>query len=193
MFASRRVLSNKLDHLGLNLNIVLVEPSIPQNTGNIGRTCLGYNATLHIVGPTGFSFDEKYIKRAGLDYWARVPKNIWENWDEFKLHQKDKFSHKYYFSTKASNSLISHHWNEIPPPEEGKNHSVALFFGCESKGLFDLIGKEEMEDGQILAIPMNSDPHAGFRSFNLANSVGVAVWDLYKCYYSSHKNLLHVN
>ena len=191
MLTTRRVFNNKLRPLGLDINIVLVEPSIPQNTGNIGRMCLGYNATLHIVGPLGFSLDGKYTKRAGLDYWSRVQKKVWQNWDEFKAQQQKEFTYRYYFSTKASESLLTHSWaNEIPPPEENKNHSVALFFGCESKGLFEIIGKEEMEDGKILVIPMNPEPEAGFRSYNLANSVAVAVWDLYKGYYKANKQFL---
>ena len=182
--------SIELPKIGLDLHIVLVQPHTPWNAGSVGRTCLGYNATLHLVGPLGFSLDEKYIRRSGLDYWHRVPKKMWEDWNEFKEYKQDNIDHKYYFSTKAKESLISHDFgNEISLPdslESGEKTSVALVFGCESKGLYDIIGPEEMNDGKVLAIPMNENPDAGFRSFNLSCTVSMVVWDIYKYCYLAH-------
>ena len=178
----------KLPEIGLDLHVILVQPRSPWNAGSIGRTCLGYNATLHLVGPLGFSLEEKYVRRSGLDYWHRVPKKIWESWDDFQS-QKELLDHKYFFSTKTESSLISHNFgDDIPPvlPGSSEKRSVGLFFGCESKGLYDLIGAKEMEDGKVLSIPMNEDPEAGFRSFNLSCTVSMVVWDIYKYCYLAH-------
>ena len=181
-----------LPSIGIDLHVVLVQPHTPWNAGSVGRTCLGYNATLHLVGPLGFSLDEKSVRRSGLDYWHRVPKRVWNHWEEFTEQQKPHFDHTYYFSTRASESLISHDFGEkiMNSPSANERASVAIVFGCESIGLFDLIGAKEMEDGLVVAIPMNENPEAGFRSYNLSCTVSMVVWDLYKsCYMASTKTL----
>ena len=193
MRLSNRVFSHvSLPKIGVDLNIVLVQPHTPWNAGSVGRTCLGYNATLHLVGPLGFSLDEKYIRRSGLDYWHRVPKNIWNDWDEYKKEKGSSVDHTYYFSTKATTSLIDFDFGkEIIPSENDSDtkQSVSLVFGCESKGLYDILGEKEMQDGTVLAIPMNENPNAGFRSYNLSCTVSMVVWDLYKyCYLQTNKN-----
>jgi tRNA (cytidine/uridine-2'-O-)-methyltransferase len=178
-----------LPPIGVDLHVVLVQPHTPWNAGSVGRTCLGYNARLHLVGPLGFSLEEKAVRRAGLDYWPRVPKDVWSDWDAFSHQQKPHFDHMYYFSTKASRSLLDHDFGvdlSLKDQSPDSRKSVALVFGCESRGLYDLVGAQAMEDGTVLAIPMNENPEAGFRSFNLSCTVSMVVWDLYKyCYASS--------
>lgn len=141
------------------LNIVLVEPEIPQNTGNIARTCAATGSKLHLVKPLGFSVDDKYLKRAGLDYWHLVDITYYESLDEFMEKTKDQ--RRYFLSTKGK-----------------KNHSEMeyldgsyLIFGKETKGLPPEIIMNNIET--TLRVPMIE----GARSLNLSNSVAVVVYE----------------
>ena len=104
------------------INIVMVEPEIPQNTGNVARTCAATGARLHLVGPMGFKIDDKKLKRAGLDYWHLLDINYYENLEDFFNKNDGDY---FYFSTKAPNI-----YSDIKFPDK-----CYLFFGKETKGL----------------------------------------------------------
>jgi len=143
------------------LNIVLVEPEIPQNTGNISRTCAATGARLHLVGPMGFALDDKKMKRAGLDYWNLLDITVYENWDEFCRKNDGPL---FCFSTKAS-----HIHSEMTYPD-----GAYLVFGRETKGLpEDLILKNI---DRAVRLPMLDDDAA--RSLNLSNAVAVGVYEV---------------
>ncbi|WP_099205359.1 tRNA (cytidine(34)-2'-O)-methyltransferase [Scatolibacter rhodanostii] len=142
-----------------NLNIVLVEPEIPQNAGNIARTCAVTGAALHLVGPMGFKPDDKKLKHAGLDYWHLLDISYYNSLDEFFANNHGEF---FFFSTKAP-----HKYTEVAYPD----HSY-LFFGKESAGLpEDLLFKNP---DTTVRIPMMDEA----RSLNLANSVAIGTFEV---------------
>ena len=143
------------------LNIVLVEPQIPQNTGNISRTCAVTGAALHLIRPLGFEIDDKKLKRAGLDYWDKLEIYYYDDINRFFEKNKGEF---YYFTTKGRNV----HSDVCYDPEK----SVYIIFGREDKGL-----PEELlyaNPDRCLRIPMRND----LRSLNLSNSVAIAVYEV---------------
>lgn len=143
------------------LNIVLVEPQIPQNTGNISRTCAVTGAVLHLVKPYGFVISDKHLKRAGLDYWDKLEIHEYEDLDEFFEKNEGEF---YYFTTKGRQVH-----SEIKYPE---NSSVYIVFGREDRGLpEDLLYKNPYRCARI---PMRND----LRSLNLSNSVAIACYEV---------------
>ncbi len=143
----------------MKLNIVLVEPEIPQNTGNIARTCAATGARLHLVGPLGFKIDDKKLKRAGLDYWHLLDISYYENLDKFFENNSGEF---FFFTTKAQKV-----YTEVDYPD-----NCYLFFGKETKGLpEELLIKYRNYD---VRIPMINDA----RSLNLSNSVAIAVYEV---------------
>lgn len=142
------------------LNIVLVEPEIPQNTGNIARTCAATGARLHIVKPMGFAIDDKKLKRAGLDYWYLLDITYYENLDDF--FERTKGGKYYYFSTKAPKKHT-----DIKYPDE-----CYIVFGKETKGLPEWLLHENPET--TVRIPMINDA----RSLNLSNSVAIGVYEV---------------
>lgn len=142
------------------LNIVLIEPEIPQNTGNIARTCAATNARLHLVGPMGFKIDDKKLKRAGLDYWHLLDITIYSSLEEF--FEKNKEGSFFYYTTKAK-----HTYYEVSYPQK-----VFLVFGKETKGLPESLLVENPDT--CVRIPMKKDA----RSLNLSNSVAVAVYEV---------------
>ena len=141
------------------MNIVLVEPEIPQNTGNIARTCAATGAKLHLVGPMGFVIDDKKLKRAGLDYWHLLDIEYYENLEEFlQLHNGcDMF----YYTTKAPRNHT-----EVSYPKD-----AYLLFGKETKGLPESLLKDNYD--KCVRIPMISDA----RSLNLSNAVAIAAYE----------------
>ena len=145
------------------LNIVLVEPEIPQNTGNIARTCAATGSVLHLVEPLGFAIDDKRMKRAGLDYWHLLDVRMYKNLDEF--FEKNPDGRYFYATTKAP-----HAYHEV----EYRDGDY-LVFGKESTGIAPailealLIGHPE----RCVRIPMRE----GARSLNLSNSVAVIVFE----------------
>ena len=141
-------------------NVVLIEPEIPQNTGNIGRICCCTECKLHLIEPISFSLDDSHVKRSGMDYWKHVDFSQHKNWEEFLLQHGGKPF--YFFSTKAEKTF----WD--CPMEPG----AALIFGSESKGLAEFYHKTYPE--QFYTIPMPGNFH---QSLNLANSVAVAVYE----------------
>lgn len=141
------------------INIVLVEPEIPQNTGNIARTCAATGARLHIVKPMGFTIDDKKLKRAGLDYWYLLDLTYYENLDDF--FEKNKNGSFFFFTTKARQTH-----SDVKYPDKSY-----LIFGKETKGL-----PEELllrHPDECVRIPMIDDA----RSLNLSNSVAIGVYE----------------
>ncbi len=143
------------------LNIVLVEPEIPQNTGNISRTCAATGARLHLVEPLGFRIDDKKLKRAGLDYWHLLDITYYKNLDDFFEKNKGPF---FYFSTKAK-----HIHSDVTYPD-----GAYLVFGKETKGLPETLLHDNPDS--CVRLPMINNDAA--RSLNLSNSVAVGVYEV---------------
>jgi tRNA (cytidine/uridine-2'-O-)-methyltransferase len=146
-----------------NLHIVLVRPEIPQNTGSIARLAAAIKARLHLVGPLGFSLEDRYLKRAGLDYWPLVDLCTYEGWDQFAATHPDQQPTKTkYFSTHADASYLD------APYARGD----FLFFGSETSGL----GREFVAERRDRAyrIPIFE---SGVRSLNLSNAVSIVVYE----------------
>lgn len=143
-----------------DINIVLLEPEIPQNTGNIARTCAATGAALHLIRPLGFAIDDRKLKRAGLDYWDKLDITYYDGLDDF--YEKNPSAKVYYYSTKAPRA-----YTEIEYPE-----NVFLMFGKETKGLPEELLEQNLE--YTVRIPMRDM----LRSLNLANSVAVGVYEV---------------
>ena len=141
------------------LNVVLVEPEIPQNCGNIARTCAATGARLHLIRPLGFDISEKAVRRAGLDYWHMVEVFDYENLEEF--FSKNDVRQMWCLSTKAPRSYAEARF------EDG----CYLFFGKETKGLPESFLEEHRQ--QCIRLPMRQEA----RSLNLSNSVAITVYE----------------
>ncbi len=141
------------------LNVVLLAPEIPQNTGNIARTCAATASRLHLIKPLGFDISDAAVKRAGLDYWHLVDVRVYESLDDF--FAKNHVEQKRLFSTKAPRSYV----------EADYQDECYLFFGRETKGLPEDFLEANFDD--CVRIPMRSEA----RSLNLSNSVAVAVFE----------------
>lgn len=142
------------------INIVLHEPEIPQNTGNIARTCAATGAALHLIRPLGFEIDNAKLKRAGLDYWHQLDITYYDGLEDF--YDKNPDASVYYFSTKAPRA-----YTEIQYPKK-----VFLMFGKETKGLPEPL--LEKNPNFCVRIPMRD----GLRSLNLSNSAAIAVYEV---------------
>ena len=140
-------------------NIVLVEPEIPQNTGNIARTCAATGSALHIVKPMGFEIDDKKLKRAGLDYWHLLGVKYYENLSDF--FEKTKGGRYFYSTTKAENTYSDAEFSD----------GDYILFGKETKGLPEELLHDNKE--QCIRIPMIGEA----RSLNLSNSVAVVIYE----------------
>ena len=140
------------------INIVMVEPEIPQNTGNIARTCAATGARLHIVKPMGFNIDDKKLKRAGLDYWHYLDITYYENLEDFLSKNEGAF---FYFTTKGRKAH-----SDVSYPD-----NCYLLFGKETKGLPEELLIKNPE--RCVRIPMQGE----IRSLNLSNSVAIAVYE----------------
>ena len=145
------------------MNIVLYEPEMPLNTGNIGRTCVATGTKLHLIGPLGFRLDQKEIRRAGLDYWPHLDLMIHDTWEDYLASVKPRRVH--FLSTHGEKSLYDCSF------EPGD----ALVFGNESSGLPKDFYERYRES--LFRIPMPGD-HA--RSINLANAVSIAAYECYR-------------
>ncbi len=147
-------------------HIVLVSPDIPWNTGNIGRTCLGVGAYLHLIRPLGFSLDNRELKRAGLDYWHKVESSVWDDFDTFKYEMAPKETEIALFTKNG----------KLPFWDMPASERLFLIFGSETKGL----------PGEILSgyrhatyhIPITRD----IRCLNLSTAVGIAVYESLRPY-----------
>lgn len=144
----------------LSLNIVLVEPEIPHNTGNIARTCALTDSSLHLVRPLGFSVDDKHLKRAGLDYWDLVDIHYYDNFNE--LLEKYPDGNFYYATTKAAKNYSEFEYKD----------NIFFVFGKETKGLpKEILDKNK---DKTIRIPMRRDIA---RSLNLSNSVNIIIYE----------------
>ncbi|MBE5743416.1 MAG: tRNA (uridine(34)/cytosine(34)/5-carboxymethylaminomethyluridine(34)-2'-O)-methyltransferase TrmL [Clostridiales bacterium] len=143
----------------MKFNVVLVEPEIPQNTGNISRTCAATNSSLHMIKPFGFELSDKHLKRAGLDYWQYLDVHYYENLTEF--FEKNKGGNFYFMSTKG-NKVYS---------EVNFKDGDFLIFGKESHGLPEPLLKDNYD--KTLRIPM----FGNLRSLNLSNSVALTLYE----------------
>lgn len=153
-----------------DLHVVLVHPQIPQNSGNVARTCAATSTALHLVGPLGFELSDKKLKRAGLDYW---------DWVAVTIHQDIDAFIDFFNGLEGDKALIAYSkFGTKSYAEEGlykKNTRSFLMFGAETSGLPQLAHDTAVEHGNVVRIPMKNSQHV--RSLNLATSVGVGVFE----------------
>jgi tRNA (cytidine/uridine-2'-O-)-methyltransferase len=153
------------------MNIVLYEPEIPSNTGNIGRTCVATGTRLHLIEPLGFSLSEKNLKRAGMDYWDELDVTTYVNWEEFA--EKNPGAKIYYATTKGR-----HVYSDVAYEPD-----CYLVFGKESAGIPEELLKENPDT--CVRIPMLGET----RSLNLANSVAVVLYEALRQNHFDHMKL----
>ena len=146
----------------MNLNVVLYEPEIPANTGNIMRTCVATNTNLHLIKPLGFSLEDKYIKRCGVNYIDKCKYFVYENIDEF--FEKNKNGSYYFFTRYGHKPHTSFDYS--------KEENIYLVFGKESTGIPPSILKPHLD--KCIRIPMTD----GVRALNLSNTVCVGVYEV---------------
>lgn len=148
--------------------VVLVEPQIPPNTGNVARTCAACGIELHLVGPLGFSLDDRQLRRAGLDYWPLVPLHQHGRWQHFLEHRRGRGGRLLAFSSHASTPFHSAQFR----PDDW------LLFGCESDGLSERVLRQA-DDCLTIPMPGNilGSDHPGVRSLNLSVSVAVGLYE----------------
>ncbi len=144
------------------INIVLHEPQIPQNTGNIARTCAATGASLHIIEPMGFTIDDAKLKRAGLDYWHALDITYYRDLEDFYAKNPAARENCYYFTTKAR-----HRYSDVAYPTP-----AYIMFGKETAGLPEELLVEHPDT--CVRIPMRD----GLRSLNLSNTVAIAVYEI---------------
>lgn len=144
------------------INIVLYEPEIPQNTGNIMRTCVATNSKLHLIKPLGFSLDEKHLRRSGLDYIKDLDFNVYENYEDFK---KVNYGTYIYITRYGKKPPSSFNFKEI-------QNDIYLIFGKESTGIPKTILKENLD--YCFRLPMAND----IRSLNLSNCVAIVTYEV---------------
>lgn len=148
----------------MKINVVMVEPEIPQNTGNIARTCAAIGAKLHLVHSLGFSIDDKYLKRAGLDYWDKLEIEEHSSLENFLSKYKPEEHNMFFASTKSKRCYSDVNYSNMK--------EVFVLFGKETKGLpEDLLQKYMNRD---IRIPMRET----LRSLNLSNSVAIIVYEI---------------
>lgn len=140
-------------------NVVLVEPEIPPNTGNIGRLCLATGSTLHLIKPLGFSIDDRTLKRAGLDYWKEVDVRLWDSFEDLR-RSRESGSRFFFLTTKSKRAYYDIHFRA----------DDFIVFGRETKGLPE--GLLAAHVAELLTIPMR-----GTRSLNLATAVGIVLFE----------------
>ena len=140
-------------------NVVLIEPEIPPNTGNVGRLCLATQSTLHLVKPLGFSMDDRQLKRAGLDYWDEVNVRLWNSFNDLQRTQSPKT--RYFFLT----TKTKHAYYDVPFRQDD-----FLVFGRETKGLPENLLAANIDN--CITIPMH-----GTRSLNLATAVAIVLFE----------------
>ena len=148
----------------MKINVVLVEPDIPQNTGNIARTCSATGGKLHLVKPLGFSIDDKYLKRAGLDYWDKLEIEEHESFNAFLEKYNPEENNMFFITTKGQ-----HCYSDV---DYSKMDEVFVLFGKETKGLPEDILKAHLD--KTARIPMRES----LRSLNLSNSVAIIVYEI---------------
>lgn len=148
----------------MKINIVLVEPEIPQNTGNIARTCAATGGKLHLVKPLGFSISDKYLKRAGLDYWDKLEIEEHESLKDFLDKYIPEKNKMFWVSTKAK-----HVYSDV---DYSQFDEIFLLFGKETKGLPEDCLRKYIDN--TIRIPMKES----LRSLNLSNSVAIVIYEV---------------
>lgn len=148
----------------MKINVVLVEPEIPQNTGNIARTCAATDSKLHLVHPLGFDISEKQVKRAGLDYWDKVEIEEHNSLEDFLKKYPPSKNNMYFLTTKGQKSYTEVDFSHF--------ENVFILFGKETKGLPEELLLNNLDSA--IRIPMKHD----LRSLNLSNSVAIVVYEL---------------
>lgn len=144
------------------INIVLFEPEIPGNTGNIMRTCVATNAKLHLIKPLGFSLDDSYLKRSGVNYIDKLTYTVYENWEDFKSKNDGDF---YYFTRYGHKPHTSFDYSDV-------TRNIYLVFGKESTGIPKSILQNDLE--HCMRLPMTDN----VRSLNLSNTVAIATYEV---------------
>lgn len=150
----------------MKLNIVLVEPEIPQNTGNIARTCAALGAKLHLVHPLGFSISEKQVKRAGLDYWDKLEIEEHLSFEKFLEKYKPEENDMFFVTTKGKQVYSEFDYSKMD--------EIFILFGKETKGLPEDVLQKYIHS--TIRIPMRP----GLRSLNLSNSVAIVAYDIFR-------------
>ncbi len=150
----------------MKIHVVMVEPEIPQNTGNIARTCAATGAKLHLVHPLGFDISEKAVKRAGLDYWDKVEIEEHTSFKEFLEKYKPEENNMFFATTKGK-----HVYSE---PDYKNKKEIFILFGKETKGLPEDILQKYID--KTIRIPMRET----LRSLNLSNSVNIVLYEVYR-------------
>ncbi len=148
----------------MKINIVMVEPEIPQNTGNVARTCAATGAKLHLVKPLGFDITDKYLKRAGLDYWDKLEIEEHNNLDCFLDKYKPEENNMFFVTTKGK-----HCYSDV---DYSKLDNIFMLFGKETKGLPEDLLQDNLENA--IRIPMRKT----LRSLNLSNSVAIVAYEV---------------
>ena len=148
----------------MKINIVMVEPEIPQNTGNIARTCAATGGTLHLIDPLGFEITDKTLKRAGLDYWDKLDIQRYSSLQAFLEKYKPEENNMYFVTTKGQRCYSDVNYSEM--------EEVFLLFGKETKGLPEDLLQKYIE--KTVRIPMRST----LRSLNLSNSVAIVIYEV---------------
>ncbi len=141
------------------MNIVLLEPEIPANTGNIGRTCVATGTTLHLIRPLGFDISDKAVRRAGMDYWKLLDLRVYDNFEDFNV--KNNYPKIYMATTKGQHKYTEPHYDE----------NSYIMFGKESAGIPEEILMASPDT--CIRIPMGKD----IRSLNLGNSVAIVLYE----------------
>jgi tRNA (cytidine/uridine-2'-O-)-methyltransferase len=149
-------------HRDYDLHVVLVEPEIHWNTGNAGRTVLAAGAMLHLVEPLGFSLDARQVRRAGLDYWARVPVKLWPNWPALE-RELSLIGEPFFISPEAEQTI----WDARFPAR------AVLIFGSETGGFTESLREQHRE--RFFSIPMKDQT---LRSLNLSTAVGITLYEV---------------
>ncbi len=153
-------------------HVVLIAPEIHWNTGNIGRSCIGTDATLHLIKPLGFSLDSREVKRAGLDYWPEVKLCLWDNFNTFSANNQINANEVALFTKTGKHSVWS-----LPQPQK-----LFLIFGSETKGIPENI-RDQFDEESTYHIPIRNT----IRSLNLSTSVGIALYESLRPYPSFHQ------
>lgn len=161
----------------MKINIVLVEPEIPQNTGNIARTCAATGCKLHLVKPLGFDISDKYLKRAGLDYWDKLEIEEHESFNNFLEKYQPEKHDMFFVTTKGQ-----HCYSDV---DYSNMEEIFLLFGKETKGLPEDVLKAHLE--KTIRIPMRKT----LRSLNLSNSVAIVAYEVLR--QDKFKNLQEVS
>ena len=150
----------------VRIHVVMVQPEIPQNTGNIARTCAATGAKLHLIHPLGFDVSDKAVKRAGLDYWDKVEIEEHSSLEEFLEEYQPEKNNMFFVTTKGKQVYSEPNYEEM--------EEIFLLFGKETKGLPETLLHKYIN--KTIRMPMRPT----LRSLNLSNSVNIVVYDIYR-------------